>query len=83
MVSGSPTARPSSPAEIVIRPQSGWAPLHSRELWGARELVGFFAWRDMNVRYRKTAIGILWAILQPFLTLNVFSIVFGRLAHGT
>jgi lipopolysaccharide transport system permease protein len=66
---------------LVIRPQTGWAPLGLRELWEARELVGFLAWRDLNVRYRQTVIGILWAIIQPLFTMIVFSIVFGNLAH--
>lgn len=81
MVTGSPTMRASGRSSIVIRPQSGWAPLHIGELWAARELVGFLAWRDLNVRYRQTVIGILWAILQPLLTMVVFSVVFGHLAH--
>jgi lipopolysaccharide transport system permease protein len=66
---------------IVIQPESGWVPLRLRELWAARELVGFLAWRDISVRYRQTVIGILWAIIQPFFTMVVFSVVFGHLAH--
>jgi lipopolysaccharide transport system permease protein len=64
----------------LIRPASGWAAVNVRELWAARELVGFLAWRDLNVRYRETAIGVLWAIIQPFLTMVIFTVVFGHLA---
>lgn len=71
---------PRQKKHIVIRPQSGWASINVRELWQARELIGFLAWRDLNVRYRQTAIGVLWAIIQPFFTMVVFTIVFGHLA---
>lgn len=64
----------------VIRPVSGWASINLGELWRARELIGFLAWRDLNVRYRQTAIGVLWAIIQPLFTMIVFTIVFGHLA---
>lgn len=64
----------------VIRPQEGWRALNLAELWRSRELVGFLAWRDMQVRYRQTAIGVVWAIAQPFLTMVIFSVVFGHLA---
>ena len=50
-------------------------------MWDHRELLYFFVWRDLKVRYKQTAIGALWAILQPFLTMLVFSLFFGRLAH--
>jgi len=55
--------------------------LNLRELWSYRELLYFLVWRDLKVRYKQTAIGALWAILQPFLTMLVFSLFFGRLAH--
>jgi len=64
-----------------IAPPAGWLELNLRELWDARELLYFFVWRDLKVRYKQTAIGALWAILQPFLTMLVFSLFFGRLAH--
>ena len=51
-----------------------------RDLWSYRELFYFLAWRDILVRYKQTAIGIAWAILRPFLTMIVFTIVFGKLA---
>lgn len=64
----------------LIRPSSGWVAINVGELWRARELIGFLAWRDLSVRYRQTAIGILWAIIQPFFTMVVFTVVFGHLA---
>jgi lipopolysaccharide transport system permease protein len=67
--------------ETSISPPSGWLDLNLRELWDYRELLYFFVWRDLKVRYKQTAIGALWAILQPFLTMLVFSLFFGRLAH--
>ena len=54
--------------------------LRLRELWQHRELLYFLAWRDIKVRYKQTAFGAAWAILQPFLTMVVFSLFFGRLA---
>lgn len=64
----------------VIRPSSGWRSLDLRELWSYRELLYFLVWRDVKVRYKQTALGASWAVLQPFLTMVVFSIFFGRLA---
>jgi lipopolysaccharide transport system permease protein len=49
-------------------------------LWAYRELIGFLAWRDLHVRYRQTAIGVLWAVIQPFFTMIIFTVVFGHLA---
>jgi lipopolysaccharide transport system permease protein len=65
----------------MIAPPSRLLDLNLRELWNYRELLYFFVWRDLKVRYKQTAIGALWAILQPFLTMLVFSLFFGRLAH--
>jgi len=64
----------------VIEPPKGWAPLKLGELWKFRELLFFLTWRDIKVRYKQTALGAAWAILQPVLTMIVFSIVFGGLA---
>lgn len=64
-----------------ITPPLGWLDFNLRDLWSYRELLYFFVWRDLKVRYKQTAIGALWAILQPFLTMLVFSLFFGRLAH--
>ncbi len=65
--------------EIIIKPKKGFT-VGLKELWLYRELFYFLAWRDIKVRYKQTVLGILWAILQPFLTMIVFSIFFGRIA---
>jgi len=64
----------------VIRASKGWASLNLRELWEFRELLFFFTWRDIKVRYKQTVLGASWAILQPFFTMVIFSLIFGRLA---
>ncbi|MBC8551858.1 MAG: ABC transporter permease [Candidatus Brocadiales bacterium] len=68
------------PSITVIKSSKGWVPLRLRDLWEYRELLYFLAWRDIKVRYKQTALGALWAIIQPFFTMVVFSIFFGRLA---
>ena len=78
-------ARPNTPAvkvipEILIRPTKGMLPLHLGEIWRYRELFYFLAWRDIMVRYKQTVLGAAWAIIQPFFTMVVFTIFFGRLA---
>lgn len=65
----------------IIRPTHGWAAPHLRELWSYRELVYFLIWRDVKVRYKQTALGVAWAVLQPLLSMVVFSLFFGRLAR--
>ena len=65
----------------VIEPPRSWVPLDLRELWDQRELVYFLAWRDIKVRYKQTALGVSWAILQPVFAMVVFSIFFGRLGR--
>lgn len=65
-------------AITIIRPAKGWFHLDIKELWQYRELAYFFVWRDIKVRYKQTAIGAVWAILQPFIAMIVFSIFFGR-----
>ena len=62
-------------------PSKGWAWPKFRELWEYRELLFFFVWRDIKVRYRQTVMGALWAIIQPFFTMVIFSLFFGRLAN--
>ncbi len=64
-----------------IRPKKGWASLQLGELWQYRELFFFFVWRDIKVRYKQTVLGALWAIIQPFFTMVIFSLFFGRLAQ--
>lgn len=63
-----------------IEPVRGWRYLHLAELWTYRELLYFFVWRDVKVRYKQTALGIAWAVLQPLFSMVVFTIFFGRLA---
>jgi lipopolysaccharide transport system permease protein len=63
---------------IVLRPSSGWASLGLRELWRFRELLFFLTWRDVKVRYKQTVLGALWALVQPFMTMVVFTVVFNR-----
>ena len=70
----------SSTGTILVRPRSGFQPIDLPELWRYRELLWFLALRDIKVRYKQTLLGAAWAILQPFLTMVVFSIVFGRFA---
>jgi lipopolysaccharide transport system permease protein len=65
---------------LVLRPSTGWVPLRLRDLWEYRELLYFLTWRDIKVRYKQTALGATWAIIQPFFTMVVFSVFFGRLA---
>jgi lipopolysaccharide transport system permease protein len=63
-----------------IQPSRGWVPLKLGELWGYRELIYFLTWRDIKVRYKQTFLGAAWAIIQPFFTMVVFSLFFGKLA---
>ena len=91
-MTSNPTA-PPAPAEaappilaedaqpvIRVRPSSGWAPLRLDELWEYRELLYFLMWRDLKVRYKQTALGAAWAVLQPLLTMLLLTVVFGQLA---
>ena len=63
-----------------IEPSRGWVSLGLRELWSYRELIYFFIWRDIKVRYKQTILGGAWAIIQPLFTMLIFSVFFGRLA---
>jgi lipopolysaccharide transport system permease protein len=65
---------------VRIKARRGWLALDLPELWAYRELLYFFVWRDIKVRYKQTVIGAAWAILQPVLTMVVFSLFFGKLA---
>ena len=65
---------------LFLRPSRGWSALNLRDLWRYRELIYFLIWRDIKVRYKQTALGAAWAIIQPFFTMIVFTIFFGRLA---
>ena len=71
---------PGNSLHSVILPPKGWASLNLKELWKFRELLFFLTWRDIKVRYKQTALGAAWAILQPLLTMVLFSVIFGQLA---
>ncbi len=73
------TSRNAAPI-TVIRPRRGWWDVDFHGLWEYRELLYFFVWRDIKVRYKQTIIGAAWAIIQPFMTMVVFSLFFGKLA---
>jgi lipopolysaccharide transport system permease protein len=65
----------------TVRPSRGWLGVNLRELWRYRELIYFLIWRDVKVRYKQTLLGAAWAILKPFFSMVVFSIIFGTLAR--
>lgn len=69
-----------APAVTLISPSRGWLELNLRELWAYRELLYFFVWSDIKVRYKQTVIGAGWAIIQPFFMMVIFSLFFGHLA---
>src|SRR5579864_6787978 len=71
----------TEPPILRITPPQGWWEVDFQELWQFRELIYFFVWRDIKVRYKQTAIGAAWAVLQPVLTMIVFSLFFGKLAR--
>ena len=70
----------AAPAIVRIEPPRGWLDLRLGEVWAYRELLYFFVWRDIKVRYKQTVIGVAWVVLQPLLTMGVFTLFFGRLA---
>lgn len=69
----------SAASVLRIKPSEGFVSLQLREIWEYRELLYFLIWRDVKVRYKQTALGAAWAIIQPFMTMMVFSLFFGRL----
>jgi lipopolysaccharide transport system permease protein len=71
----------ADPVVLRIAPPTDWFKPNLLELWESRELVYFFVWRDIKIRYKQTVIGAAWAVLQPFLTMLIFSLFFGKLAH--
>ena len=64
---------------IHLKPAKGWLPFDFNELWRYRELIYFLTWRDIKVRYKQAVLGIAWAILQPLLTMGIFTVIFGIL----
>ncbi len=88
------TAQPPVPAEqptgsleshpatrLVIEPPHAWQALDLAEIWRYRELLYFLVWRDVKVRYKQTLIGVAWVVLQPFLSMVIFTVIFGQLMH--
>jgi len=65
---------------LVIRPPRKWVPIDLGELWSYRELLFFFVWRDVKIRYKQTGLGVAWAVIQPLFTMVIFSVIFGGLA---
>jgi lipopolysaccharide transport system permease protein len=65
----------------IIKPTGGWIPVDLRELWDYRDLLYFFTWRDIKVRYKQTVLGFAWALIQPLFAVLIFTIFFGRLAN--
>ena len=64
---------------VYLRPAAGWLSIDLKELWRYRELIFFLTWRDIKVRYKQAVLGIAWAILQPLLTMLIFTLIFGIL----
>lgn len=74
-------ASDASPSTVVIEPTHGWAALGLRDVWEYRELLYFLTWREVKGRYRQTALGPLWIVIQPLTSMVIFSLIFGRLAQ--
>jgi lipopolysaccharide transport system permease protein len=74
-------AKDTDLVHIHLEASRGWVSLRLKELWEYRELLYFLTWRDVKVRYKQTVLGAAWAIIQPFFTMVVFSLFFGRLAQ--
>jgi lipopolysaccharide transport system permease protein len=78
-LASSQETEPSSPrVSTRIRPRSGWQPVNFAEIWRYRELLMFLIWRDVKVRYKQTVLGGAWALIQPVMTMVIFTIFFGR-----
>src|SRR5579864_5704082 len=74
------SAQAATSAKLRIEPPRGWVDLRLREVWMYRELLYFLVWRDLKVRYKQTLVGVAWVVLQPLMSMGVFTIFFGRLA---
>jgi lipopolysaccharide transport system permease protein len=75
------TALPARQPTVVIRPTRGWAALNLRELWQYRDLLLILAGRDVKLRYKQTALGVVWVVLQPLIAALIFAVIFGRFAN--
>lgn len=69
----------AAPPRVVIQAHRGWVPIDLAELWRYRELIGFFAMRDLKVRYKQSLLGVAWAVIQPLVTMVIFTLLFGLL----
>lgn len=74
-------AEDTPPETILLKPSRGWVSLNLKDLWRYRELAFFLTWRDVKVRYKQTALGAAWAILQPVLQMLIFNFLFGSIAN--
>jgi lipopolysaccharide transport system permease protein len=72
---------PPQVPSLVIRPPRKWVPIDFSELWSYRELLYFFVWRDVKIRYKQTGLGVAWAVIQPLFTMVIFSVIFGGFAQ--
>jgi len=68
----------SEPMVTTIRPPKGWLSIDLKELWAYRELIYFLTWRDIKVRYKQAFLGVAWAVLQPIMTMVVFTVIFNK-----
>src|SRR6266567_5854174 len=66
---------------VTIEARKSWVPLNLRDLWAYRELLYFLMWRDIKVRYKQTVLGAAWAVIQPLVTMIIFTYFFGKLAR--
>jgi lipopolysaccharide transport system permease protein len=80
LVSGTGTSRSTRRPVVVVQPSSGWSALNLQELWEYRDLLLILAGRDVKLRYKQTALGILWVVLQPIIAALIFTVIFGRFA---
>jgi lipopolysaccharide transport system permease protein len=72
---------PRAPITTVIQPSRGWVRLGLRELWQYRELLFFLTWKNVLIRYKQAVLGVVWAVLNPVLTMIVFTVIFNKLLH--
>lgn len=76
-------SRPTETEQMIIKPRDTWWQVDLGELWRYREVVWFLVWRDFKVRYRQTLLGVAWALIQPLLTVTIFTLLFGRFAGAS
>ena len=76
-----PELSPIQAEEFVIVPRHGWQPVLFREIWLYRDVLLSLVWRDIRIRYRQTALGGMWALLQPIVAMIIFTLFFNRMAH--